>query len=100
MVLRHRDFVELGGLVEYYATQYQDVDLCLRILRTGKRILYVPHAVLIYNEDLTRGASHDYMDRALFLDIWGDIVARGDPYYNPNFSLAAGDYSFKSEGRA
>jgi GT2 family glycosyltransferase len=96
MMLKRQDYVELGGLVEHYATQYQDVDLCLRIQKTGKRILYVPHAVLIRYESHTKGkALNEPMDRALFLDVWGDIIARGDPYYNPHFSLDAGDYSFK-----
>ena len=96
MMLRRKDYTELGGMVNHYATQYQDVDLCLRILRTGKRILYVPHAVLIHYEKHTKGdAGDDPMDRALFLDIWGGMVVQGDPYYNPHFSLEAGDYSFK-----
>lgn len=100
MMLLRQDFVELGGLVEYYAAQYQDVDLCLRLLRTGKRILYVPHAVLIQYESRTRGVVRDQMDRALLLDTWGDIIARGDPYYNPHFSSDAADYAFRREDRS
>ncbi len=99
-MLRRKDFVELGGLVEYYAMQYQDIDLCMRILETRKRILYVPHAVLMHYERPTAETDCDPMDEALFLDSWGDVIARGDPYYNPHFSLEAGNYSFKRDDRA
>jgi GT2 family glycosyltransferase len=92
LMMRRDDYLESGGMVEYYATHYQDVDLCLRFLTMGKRIVYEPNAVLVHYEGATRGDKYDHMDRALLLDTWGDVIARGDPYYNPNFSLDSLDY--------
>jgi GT2 family glycosyltransferase len=87
LMVKRSDYLNNSGLLEYYGTHYQDVDLCLRFLRNGKRNLYVPYAVLIHYESSTRGKFYDQMDRALLLDIWGDLIAAGDPFYNPNFSL-------------
>jgi GT2 family glycosyltransferase len=92
MLMRRRLFVELGGFDEHFATHYQDVDLCLRIRRSGPRILYTPRAVLRHRESATRGEHYDHLDRALLLDAWGETIARGDPYYNPLLSLSGADY--------
>jgi GT2 family glycosyltransferase len=98
MMLRREDYVQFGGLVEYYGTHYQDVDFCLRIKESGKSILFVPQAVLIHREGATRGAFYDHLDRALLLDTWGHLIARGDPYFNPNFSLETADYALRTGG--
>jgi GT2 family glycosyltransferase len=92
MLMRRALFLELDGFDEHFATHYQDVDLCLRIGRTGRRILYTPRAVLRHDEGATRGNHYDHLDRALLLDAWGDTIARGDPYYNASLSLAGADY--------
>jgi O-antigen biosynthesis protein len=89
-------YLEAGGFVEHYGTHYQDTDLCLRLRAGGSRILYTPRAVLIHHESVSRGKSYDHVDRALFLDVWRNTLARGDPYYNPNFSLERWDYALSA----
>jgi GT2 family glycosyltransferase len=91
MLVQRDVFAELGGFDEHFATHYQDVDLCLRLRASGRRILYTPRAVLVHHEAATRGGRYDHVDRALLLDAWGETIARGDPYYNPLLSLS-GDY--------
>ena len=93
MMMRRDEYIECGGLLEYYATHYQDLDLCLRFFSSGKRILYTPRAVLIHHESVSRGQCYDSLDRALIIDTWGDLIKRGDPYYNPNFTLTRCDYT-------
>jgi GT2 family glycosyltransferase len=92
MLVRHDVLDELGGFDEHFSTHYQDVDLCLRIRASGRRILYTPRAVLAHHEGATRGAFYDHVDRALLLDAWGETIGRGDPYYNPLLSLEGADY--------
>jgi O-antigen biosynthesis protein len=92
MVVRRDLFVELGAFDEHFATHYQDVDLCLRIRQSGRRILYTPRAVLRHDESVTRGSHYDQVDRALLLDAWGETINRGDPYYNPSLSRDGVDY--------
>jgi GT2 family glycosyltransferase len=79
-MLRKADYIAVGGLEELYRTHYQDVDFCLRLLDQGKKILYTPRATLMHYESATRGTSYDAVDRALFLDVWQDTIAKGDPY--------------------
>ena len=93
MMMRRSDYLALGGMIEHYASHYQDLDLCLRVVRSGKRILYVPHTVLVHHESASRGGFYDYIDRALLLDTWGSLIADGDRFYNPNFSLETPDYA-------
>jgi len=79
-MLRKADYLDAGGLEELYRTHYQDVDLCLRLQAQGKKIVYTPRTTVIHYESATRGTAYDALDRALFLDAWSDVIARGDGY--------------------
>jgi GT2 family glycosyltransferase len=92
LMMRKNDYINAGGLIEYYGTHYQDVDLCLRFLSANLRIVYTPYAVLIHYEGATRGKKYDHLDRALLLDTWGDEITKGDQYYNSNFLRDFPDY--------
>jgi GT2 family glycosyltransferase len=92
MALRTETFREMGGLREAFRTIYQDLDLCLRLRARGKRILYTPRAVLYHCESRTRGKEYDVLDRALILDLWGKVIAAGDPYFNPNLDASSPSY--------
>ena len=92
MTVRRELLEELGGFDEHYGTHYQDVDLCLKLRESGRRNLFTPRAVVRHDEGVTRGSRYDHLDRALFLDTWGETVERGDPYYNASLSLSGSDY--------
>lgn len=89
---------KVGGLVEHFGTHYQDVDLCLRIRELGKRILFVPDAMLIHYESATRGGDYDLLDRLLLQDRWQAEISAGDPYFNPAFSKVRLDFSLVAPG--
>ena len=93
MVTRKETYEQLGGLVEHYATHYQDVDFCLRLRKKGLRILCVPDAKLMHYESVTRGCDYDVLDRLLLQDTWTAELQIGDPFFNPAFSLTTLDYS-------
>ena len=86
-------------MIEFFATHYQDVDFCLRLAASGRRILFVPQAVLYHFEGATRGSDYDHLDRVLLLDRWEDAISKGDRYYNPNLSLERLDYSVDDKVR-
>ena len=93
MVMRRSVFAEAGGFdAANLPVAYNDVDLCLRLRRLGRRNLYTPRAVVRHDEGATRGDHYDRLDRALLLDAWGETIARGDPYYSPWLSLEGADY--------
>jgi GT2 family glycosyltransferase/tetratricopeptide (TPR) repeat protein len=86
-------FNEIGGFAEEFATIYQDLDLCLRIRQRGLRILYTPQSHLHHHESVSRGDFYDHLDRDIILDVWGEVIARGDPYYNVNLARDHVDYT-------
>jgi GT2 family glycosyltransferase len=83
LVTTRQHYLAMGGLNEYYRTHYQDVDFCLRTRRAGRRILYTPRTRLVHHESASRGSFYDHLDRALLLDAWGEVIARGDPFHDP-----------------
>jgi len=96
-------FEDAGGFDEGLAIAYNDVDLCLRLRQKGYLIVYTPHAVLYHHESLSRGYENtrEKMERfrkevRLMRERWGSLIDAGDPYYNPNLTLDAGDFSIKS----
>jgi len=82
LMTTRQHYRDIGGLNEYYQTHYQDVDFCLRTWRMGRRVLHTPRTRLIHHETASRDELDDPLDRALFRDAWGDLIARGDPFYD------------------
>jgi GT2 family glycosyltransferase len=75
---------EVDGYDENLAIDYNDIDLCLRIGRTGRRIVYTPYCELFHFEGSSAKRSEaNPQERALFMARWASVVER-DPFYNPN----------------
>lgn len=93
-------YEELGGLDESFTVALNDVDFCLRVREMGLLNIFTPFAELYHYESKSRG-SDKKDDRALryqqesdrFRVKWADALAKGDPYYNPNFSLDHSDFT-------
>lgn len=87
LLMRRDAFEAIGGYDEGLAVGFGDVDLCLRTLEAGWRILYSPRATLLHHESLTRGKAEGYdphpEDSAAFLARWGGWIAQTDPYFHP-----------------
>jgi glycosyltransferase involved in cell wall biosynthesis len=94
MVMRRDVFEAVGGFDEQHLpVSYNDIDLCLRVIETGRRVLWTPHAELYHHESATRGSDLKPEHRERFLREaeymrrrWGEKL-RADPFYNPNLSL-------------
>lgn len=100
LLIRKDAFDTVGGLDESLAVGFGDVDLCLRVLQNGWRILQCPPATLIHHESYTRGKSigHDPHpeDSARFVDRWKEFLAQGDPYHNPCLLLTQHSWHIKT----
>jgi GT2 family glycosyltransferase len=96
MMVTSQDFQAVGGFSEHYFHHYQDADLCLKLVRLGKRNIVVPRATLIHHESVTRKEYYDLVDRYLLLDQWQDYIESGDPFYNSGFALDRFDYTIKA----
>lgn len=95
-------FTQLGGLDEDFAVSLNDVDLCVRAWKAGYVNVFTPFAELYHFESVSRGsdsqgASAERYDResAAFREKWNEVLEKGDPYYNPNFSLDRSDFALQ-----
>jgi GT2 family glycosyltransferase len=55
MLVRREAFAAVGGFDEGYVNGYEDVDLCLKIGRTGAKIVYTPESVAVHHESVSEG---------------------------------------------
>jgi O-antigen biosynthesis protein len=99
MMVRRQVFDDVGGFDEKLPVIFNDVDLCLRIRRNGYAVLYTPHAQLYHYEGSTRGRRDPKEDRQVFQERWAQLLASGDPYYNPNLTDRHDDWSLKIDDR-
>jgi len=75
-----------------------DVDFCLRLSEAGMDIVWTPYAELYHHVPQTverdRAESETLARATAYMQTrWGFDRLRQDPYYNPNLSLDAEDYS-------
>ena len=80
---------------------FNDIDLCLRLREKNYLNVFTPYCELYHYESSTRGpedtpekksrfaAEIDYMQKR------HKVIINGDPYYNPNLSLEAENFSLK-----
>ena len=94
----------VGGLDEKFAVAFNDVDFCLRLRDKGYLNIFTPDAELYHYESKSRGLENTTTKRKrfdgevkLFRERWAELIAKGDPYYNVNFSLDYADYAIRSE---
>jgi GT2 family glycosyltransferase len=106
MMMRKRVFEEVGSFDENYSHAYGDVDLCVKIRAKGYLIIYTPYAELYHYESLSRGYEDTpekqvrfKKEKEYFQRKWNDVLAKGDPYYNPNLTLDLGDFSIMISAR-
>ena len=98
MLLRKAVFEEIGGLDEKnLKVAFNDVDLCLRMLEQGYRIVYTPHARLYHYESISRGYGNSNPAELLYMrERWGEVLDN-DPFYNAHFSRGGGDYNLRAD---
>jgi GT2 family glycosyltransferase len=96
-------FEQVGGFDEGFVLAFNDVDLCLAVLKAGHRVVWTPDAELYHLESKTRGYEDTAEKQArfkrehdLFHLKWGAFLKSGDPYYSPHFRLDRPDFALKA----
>lgn len=87
-------YEEVGYMDEKdFAVAFNDVDFCLKIREKGYLIIYNPYIELMHYESKTRGyentpAKKERFEKEAnnFKNKWKDVIKKGDPYLNINFS--------------
>lgn len=104
-------FDELGGLSEEFAVALNDVDFCIRLRERGYLNVFTPFAELFHYESASRGSDVDATaneanraryeaESEAFRQKWKDILEKGDPYFNPNFSLDYSNFVLRGDPKA
>jgi GT2 family glycosyltransferase len=91
LMVERRKFTSVGGFDEAFTVAGNDVDLGLRLTAAGFRSLCVPHVRLAHAESGSRGDDIPAGDFERSRERYGAFRTVGDPFYNPNLTLAATD---------
>lgn len=93
-------FEQAGGFDEELAVALNDIDLCLKVRKLNKKIIFNPYAKMYHYESKSRGYedSQEKIERfnreiRYFQKKWKPELEAGDPYYNRNQTLHYADYS-------
>ena len=102
LLVSRKKYDEVGGLDESFRVALNDVDFCLKLREKGYLNIFTPYSELYHYESISRGSDLEGANMARidkeaedFKSKWKEILDKGDPYYNPNFSLDHNDYSLK-----
>ncbi|EGV28527.1 glycosyl transferase family 2 [Thiorhodococcus drewsii AZ1] len=93
-------YLDLGGLDERnLPVAFNDVDYCLRVRESGRRVIWTPHAELYHHESVSRGKGENpkkvkraARELAYMRKRWGHVMQH-DPFYNQNLSYQRPDFS-------
>ena len=111
MMVKKELFDKVGGLSEEFTVALNDVDFCLKLRELGLLNVFTPFAELFHYESASRGtdvtddASKENAERynkesELFKSKWKEVLEKGDPYFNPNFSLDYSNFCLKGNPKS
>lgn len=100
LLVRKAVFESVGGLNEKdLKVAFNDVDLCLKVMKAGYRNIWTPWAELYHHESISRGIDNTREKRARFdreakylKDVWLKNFGL-DPYYSPFLTHSREDFS-------
>ena len=99
IISRKEIYEEVGYMDEEFEVAFNDIDFCLKIREKGYLIIYDPYVELVHYESKSRGYedTEEKIKRFQgeinrFRTKWENVLKKGDPYFNPNFSLDVEDY--------
>ncbi|MFZ0590335.1 MAG: glycosyltransferase family 2 protein [Bryobacteraceae bacterium] len=106
LLTRRNVFEMVNGFDEQnLPTCFQDVDLCLKMIEQGYRIVYTPFARLYHYESYSKKAITHLSRIAYMRERWFSFID-DDPFYNPNLTRRSEDYRlnydhlFQQSGKA
>ena len=88
MMMRKQVFEEVGGFDEKFKLVFSDIELCLRVINAGYRVMYNPEVCLFHYEGKSRGKFIPGQDISLGYEKFVNNISEGDPFYNSSLSLA------------
>jgi len=103
LMIKRSIWEEVDGFDPILQVAYNDVDFCLKVLSKGYRNVVLPHVSFYHYESKSRGLDNTPEKRQRFAQEtntmkqrWQHIIDH-DPYYNPNLTLFATDFSISPD---
>jgi GT2 family glycosyltransferase len=104
LMIKKETYLEVGGMDEVkFKVAYNDVDFCLRVREKGYLNIFTPYAEMYHHESISRGYETTPEKMARFQtekdalsERHKEILANGDPCYNPNLCHDKEDFSIKN----
>ncbi len=101
LFLRKSDYIDVGGMdTKAFPVAFNDVDLCLKLRKKGKIIIWTPYARLLHAESASRGHEDTAQKRTRaqreinqLRQRWGSVLLR-DPAYHPSLNLDSHSQAF------
>ena len=81
LMVRRTDALAVGGLSIGFPLSFNDVDLCLKLRRLGRRVVVDPSSTLIHHESASREPVIEKWEWDRYILRWGQI---NDPWYHPD----------------
>lgn len=82
MAIKKSVFERVGGFDEVYKNGMEDVDLCLKVLHKGFRVMYCPKSVVIHHESVSPNRhKYDLKNLDIFLEKWETEEPDEQKYY-------------------
>ncbi|MYH72339.1 MAG: glycosyltransferase [Acidimicrobiia bacterium] len=72
LLARHRDLLAVGGMSLQFPASYGDIDLCLRLTRSGLRVVVESAATLVHHESASRPPVIEGWESDRFIARWGE----------------------------
>jgi len=104
MMVKRSLFLENQGFdEEHFKIAYNDVDFCIRMVKRGLLNVFNPFCEAYHHESVSRGddnrdpkkAARFEKEKENLTELHGEFIDNGDPYYNPNLTLAAENFSLR-----
>ena len=99
LMISKEDFEAIGGFSEDFPVAGNDVDLCLKVRKQEKLVVYNAFSEWYHYESKSRGYEDTpekkerfELEVGHFRQVWSEKLAKTDEYYNPNFDMNAGPY--------
>jgi GT2 family glycosyltransferase len=86
---------QVGGFDESFAVDFNDTDLCLKMLEAGYRVVYTPYCQIFHFEGASAQRFKQNEDEhRRFTQRWARYM-ENDPYFNPNFARDRFDFTVR-----
>lgn len=99
LMISKDDFEAVSGFSEDFPVAGNDVDLCLKVRKLEKLVVYNAFSEWYHYESKSRGYEDTPEKKERFecevghfRQVWSEKLAKTDEYYNPNFDMNAGPY--------